>query len=363
MPRFRLYRSIADALPRVSYVGKLSLVAFVGVHVPLLLTLVYVAVTSTGWEATGPLLVALLTATLAGTAVTLGALVALTRPISAVADALDAYAADGTLPMLPATYTDEVGRLMAQTQATLVQIDNLLAFRDRLLGVLSHDGRNAVSSVRLALGMLQDEIDDASSAGELADLADRSAAHLEDLLGDLLDVARHSRHEMSVEATPVDLSVLVREVDAEVRPRAEAKGVALSVALPQDVPPVHADAVKLRQAMANLAHNAVKFTEAGGRVTLSAGPHGANEARISVEDTGIGMDPTKAATLFEPFSEERRRGTDGEPGTGLGLWIVKTFTEMHGGHVRLHSAVGEGTRITLTIPREPAPEPVPLTLA
>lgn len=351
---FRGYGALARLFPRLSYVGKLSVVAFACVHAPLAAALLYVALSNQSHV--GAVLATVLAATVLGTAGALAAVRALVRPVEAVSDALEAYATTGARPSLPTHYSDSAGQLMARAQAAIDTTDGLLRYREHLIRIASHDGCNAAGSVLLALELLTDALDPSDGeARELVALAETSARQLADLLADVLP-AGGAGQQLQLVASLVAPSDLLDEVRAQAEARARDKGVSLVVDTAQA--PAHRvplDPVKMRQALANLAHNAVKFTPAGGRVRLAC--HAAGDRVVfTVEDTGVGMDAAQQADLFRPFTRAQRDGTDGESGRGLGLWITRQFAELHGGTVLVASRPGEGTRMSVALPLgEPQP--------
>jgi signal transduction histidine kinase len=127
------------------------------------------------------------------------------------------------------------------------------------------------------------------------------------------------------------------------------KRIALEVDMGQGMRPIEADPTLLRQAIANLVDNAIKYTQPGGRVTLRARQYDGRQM-ISVEDSGLGIAPTDQARLFEKFYRARRPDTLKEKGSGLGLAIVKSIIEQHGGRVSVESRLGVGSTFTVEIP-------------
>jgi len=127
------------------------------------------------------------------------------------------------------------------------------------------------------------------------------------------------------------------------------KRISLEVDLGQGMRPIEADPTLLRQAIANLVDNAIKYTQPGGRVTMRARQHDGRQM-VSVEDTGVGIAPTDQARLFEKFYRARRPDTLKEKGSGLGLAIVKSIIEQHGGRVSVESRLGVGSTFTVEMP-------------
>jgi signal transduction histidine kinase len=140
----------------------------------------------------------------------------------------------------------------------------------------------------------------------------------------------------------------LRTAAATIRPRAEDKGVHVVVDVPTDLPPVAADASRIGTALRNLLDNALTYTNAGGKITLSAAvlPEG---VRLTVADTGIGIPEEYVSHVFEKFFRVPGQSRGG--GTGLGLAIVQEIVAAHGGSIVCESEVGAGTSFHLTLPR------------
>ncbi len=136
-----------------------------------------------------------------------------------------------------------------------------------------------------------------------------------------------------------------------------AKGVSV-VSIPSNrLPLLHADPHAVQQMIDNLLSNAVKFTSRDGRVVVSVQLSARNELEIRVSDTGIGIATERQAHVFEPFGRDRPEVTASGRGTGLGLPIVKGLVDMHGGRIRLESALGEGTSVSVIFPASRTVEP------
>jgi CheY-like chemotaxis protein/two-component sensor histidine kinase len=172
------------------------------------------------------------------------------------------------------------------------------------------------------------------------------------LVDDLLDVSRLARGKISLQTEIIDIAQLLAQVCDDFRPLVEQSGLALNVSLPSKPVPVAGDPARLAQVLANVLQNAIKFTNAGGRVeVLLSGARDGQAALIEVRDTGIGMDGAMLGKAFEAFSQadlslDRSRG-----GLGLGLALVKGLVELHEGSVRATSAgLDCGTTISIELP-------------
>ncbi len=179
----------------------------------------------------------------------------------------------------------------------------------------------------------------------------QASERLTALINDILDLASIEAGYLELEVAPVDLRALIESVETRAHERAHNQNIELRLECPDDIGSLAADARRLKQALFNLISNAIKFTPDGGAVTLAAERADA-EVRLSVADTGPGIPQEDVERVFGKF--ERVGGQSGQSGAGLGLALVKSLIELHGGRVELHSAPGRGTRVTCHIPIEPA---------
>jgi cell cycle sensor histidine kinase DivJ len=192
-----------------------------------------------------------------------------------------------------------------------------------------------------------------------ADNIHEAGGHLLDLINDVLDVTKIEAERYTLSMERFDAREVVSAAMALVRVNAEDKGVSLSGVLPPDPVEVSADKRALKQIALNLLSNAVKFTPAGGAVTVTVEAIGA-DLEVVVADTGVGVAPEDVKRLGRPF-EQAGAPEQRQQGTGLGLSLVRAFTELHGGRMSIDSTLGEGTAVTVRMPvaltaRAPAPE-------
>jgi len=168
------------------------------------------------------------------------------------------------------------------------------------------------------------------------------------LVDNLLDLGRIEAG-VGLNLEEVSLEGIVRDVAGAYEPQALNKRITLGVEIKQRLRPIEADPTLLRQAIANLVDNAIKYTQPGGRVTLRARQVDKRQV-VSVEDTGLGIAPTDQARLFEKFYRARRNESLREKGSGLGLAIVKSIVEQHGGRVSVESRLGVGSTFSVEVP-------------
>jgi two-component system phosphate regulon sensor histidine kinase PhoR len=180
--------------------------------------------------------------------------------------------------------------------------------------------------------------------GIIAEEADRLAT----LVEELLIMSRIESGRMVLGQEPVDLGALVRYAIDAFQPEADKRNVALEAEIPPDLAKPIGDREKIRVIVANLVENAVKFTSQGGTVRVRASQD-QNEVRLEVADTGIGIPKAEQQRIFERFYRVRRPGHT-EPGTGLGLFIVREMVTLHGGHIEVDSAEGGGSVFSVFLP-------------
>jgi len=176
-----------------------------------------------------------------------------------------------------------------------------------------------------------------------------SGEHLLAVINDILDLSRVEAGESALNESAVDLADLVRRTAALMEAKVRSGDLQLVLRLPEGLPLLHADERAVKQVLLNLLANAVKFTEAGGEVAVAVGQVDGG-LEIAVSDTGIGIAAADQARVFEPFVQVESELNRRFEGTGLGLPLVRSLVELHGGSVSLESAPGKGTRVAVRFP-------------
>ncbi|HEX8294216.1 MAG TPA: ATP-binding protein, partial [Pyrinomonadaceae bacterium] len=239
--------------------------------------------------------------------------------------------------------------------------------KDEFLATLSHELRTPLTPILGWTHMIRSgRLGDAEVAQGVR-VIEKNSQSLSRLINDLLDMSSILSGKMRIERAPVELGGVVREAADTVRPQADARSVSLEVQTGGLAPVVvSGDRTRLVQVFWNLLHNAVKFSPEGGRVRVRVG--GADgAARVEVEDEGSGIAPEFLPHVFERFRQADMATTRAHGGLGLGLALVKSFVEAHGGSVRAESAGPDrGSRFTVALPaaeadgaRRPAGDPAP----
>jgi PAS domain S-box-containing protein len=240
-----------------------------------------------------------------------------------------------------------------QAEATLREADQR---KDAFLAMLAHELRNPLGPIRNAVEILRSPGAEQPSLLRACGVIERQVGHMARLVDDLLDVSRVARGRIQLRKERCDLPRLLRQTAEDYRSTLEASGLELRLDVPDEPLWVSGDPTRLSQAVSNVLHNANKFTDAGGRVTVALSTSDGSAA-IRVRDTGIGMDPATLACMFEAFSQAERSLDRNRGGLGLGLALVKGLVELHGGTASAESAgLGHGTEIVLRLPLARGPE-------
>ena len=223
--------------------------------------------------------------------------------------------------------------------------------KDEFLATLSHELRTPLTPILGWTHMIRTGRLGGAEVAQGVRVIERNSKSLSRLINDLLDMSSILSGKMRIERAPVDLGAVVREAAETVRPQADARSVSVEVQHGGLDPAfVSGDRTRLVQVFWNLLHNAVKFSREGGRVRVRVGAlDGA--ARVEVEDEGDGIPPEFLPHVFERFRQADMATTRMHGGLGLGLALVKSFVEAHGGSVNAESAgPGRGSRFTVTLP-------------
>ncbi len=241
---------------------------------------------------------------------------------------------------------ENMGRVVVMRDIT--HFKELDEMKSEFVATVSHDLRAPLTFMRGYATMLPMVGDLTEKQQEYLDKILTGIEHTGGLVEDLLNLGRVEAG-VGLEKKPCHVGALVVEAVDSMRARAAAKGLVLRLESSDPAPVILGDVTLLRQAVANLVDNAIKYTPAGEMVTvgLRATDH---EVSITITDTGIGIAPEDQVRLFEKFFRIPRQEADDVPGTGLGLAIVKSIIERHGGRVRVESVLNQGSTFTITLP-------------
>ena len=265
-------------------------------------------------------------------------------------------------------------RALAESEAQLRQknaeLERQTAAKAEFISIVAHELRTPLTSIVGYLDLLAE--------GRFGDLAEgvhrplaslrRNAHRLKRLVDEMLDVSRIESGKIVLRRTPVSLGQIVRDVVTELAPLAESKSQAVHVEI-ADIPPILADADKIHQIVVNLVSNAIRYTPESGAIAIrvDAAPQDrfpGDWARLRVRDNGIGIAANHRHRIFEPFSDvqpAKHHTSSGPDSAGLGLYIARGLTELHGGLITVDSEESVFTEFTVLLPAAGAAQGAPRT--
>lgn len=237
----------------------------------------------------------------------------------------------------------------ARAQSAVEAANEAHRRKDEFLAVLGHELRNPLAPILSAVELLQ--MKSGGQAGAEVVVIERQARHIARLVDDLLDVSRITQGRIELRPEPVAVGEVLEEVLAASRAAIESRGLQATLNVASGDLVVEADRVRLAQVVLNILGNAVRYTPVGGRIELQADARD-GEVCISVRDTGTGITPELLPRVFAPFVQGERTLERSAGGVGLGLAIVRSLVELHGGKVSAHSGgPGQGTEVLVRLPR------------
>ncbi|WP_295886214.1 chemotaxis protein CheB [uncultured Thiohalocapsa sp.] len=222
--------------------------------------------------------------------------------------------------------------------------------KDRFLSMLGHELRNPLAAITTMVEVLRMEQPSAERVAQSVEIIGRQTRHLTRLVDDLLSLSRIRRGKLALRKLPMDLTESIHDAAAQAQPAIAAKGQHLELDLPDAPLPVAGDRERLTQILSNLLMNAAHYSDAGGRIALSAQTAG-DRVRVQVRDNGIGIAAEDLPRLFEPFTRFGGAAEHHQDGLGLGLALARQLADLHGGTLTAQSdGPGQGSELTLTLP-------------
>jgi two-component system, chemotaxis family, CheB/CheR fusion protein len=269
---------------------------------------------------------------------------------------------DGSLVHVSVTSSpirDSSGRIigvskLARDITSRIQIEQALnqanQNKDHFLAMLAHELRNPLAPLRNGLQILRLTGGHSPQIDQARDMMDRQVQHLTRLIDDLLDVSRIAHGRIELRKEHFDLAELVKETVDACQPFFEPAHHLVSVIVPPEPLFIEADPVRVAQIIENLLTNAAKYTDRGGRIEVRAEKNG-DEACIRVRDSGIGLTPEMLPRIWDMFTQADKLASRSRSGLGLGLTLVRSLAELHGGHVTAHSeGVNQGSEFGVCLP-------------
>jgi signal transduction histidine kinase len=236
-----------------------------------------------------------------------------------------------------------------QTRAHLMEREQADQRKDEFLATLAHELRNPLAPIRNAVNVLRLS-GSSQPANQVWEMMDRQVNHMVRLVDDLMEVSRITRGKIELRKSTLDLAAVIAVAVEANRPLLEAAKHELTVTLPPQPLLVEGDAVRLAQVFSNLLNNAVKYTDAGGRISIVARRED-DSAVVTVTDTGVGIPAAALPKVFDMFVQADARDSRAQTGLGIGLTLARSLAEMHGGSVTARSAgAGMGSEFVVRLP-------------
>ena len=258
-------------------------------------------------------------------------------------------------------FNEAIDQLLASSvfsfaKATREAMEAEQKHKDQFLAMLAHELRNPLSPISAAATLLKMAKSDQAVVSNASNIIARQVAHMATLVDDLLDVSRVTRGAIELKLEPLDLRQVIADAIEQVTPQIQARHHVLVAAEPPHAVATQGDKKRLVQIVANLLTNAAKYTPEHGRIDLTLDLY-KDQVAIAVADNGIGMAADFVPHVFDLFAQAERTSDRTSGGLGLGLALVKSLTELHGGKVGCASAgPGKGRTFTVWLPRQAADE-------
>jgi two-component system phosphate regulon sensor histidine kinase PhoR len=233
----------------------------------------------------------------------------------------------------------------------LTELRNLQTMRRQFVGNISHELKTPLAGIKAVVETLQDgAINDPSVAADFLNKAAFEVDSMTQLVSELIELTRIETGAAELNKEALDLNSVVKETLARLSPQLERKQLRISSILAADLPSVQADRERIQQVIGNILHNAIKFTSAGGQISVSTAIAG-KSVITSITDTGIGISKEDLVHIFERFFKADKSRT--HEGSGLGLAIAKHIVQAHNGKIWVESQEGRGSTFAFSLPIEP----------
>ena len=257
--------------------------------------------------------------------------------------------ANARLALAHSTLQVEKTRELEQLNATLREANR---HKDEFLAMLAHELRNPLAPIHNAVQLMRSPQLPPAQLTWAREVIERQVGHLTKLVDDLLDVSRITRGKINVQREQIELATVVARAVETVEPMLSRQRHELVVNVEPEPLYIDGDLTRLTQIVGNILSNAIKYTDAGGRIELTAGALG-ERIEIRVRDNGIGIDPAALPVVFDLFTQTSQLNGRSQTGLGIGLALAKRLVEMHGGEVQAHSdGAGKGSEFIVRLPRQ-----------
>ena len=237
----------------------------------------------------------------------------------------------------------------AAAHARQIELEQAAKEKDRFIATLSHELRNPLGVIRNAASLLRH----GGKREEVLPVLERQTAHLARLIDDLLDLSRLAQGKVRLDPELLDLRAVLSEAVELVQSQTDRRHQRVEIEQPAEPVRVHADAMRMRQVLANLLDNAAKYSPQGSRIAVTLAVAG-DSARLTIRDQGPGIDPSRIESVFEPFVQLAEPGSKPTDGLGLGLPLARELLQMQGGLIAVRNVEG-GLEVLIELPLATAP--------
>lgn len=328
----KIYRFLSKVKFLNSYSIKLLFIAVVGIHIPLIGLAIFLSSHLAANINTQQVFLLTFGLTFLASAFSLFILNEMVVPVKKAKNALRAYLTERKLPNLPIHYNDEVGVLMFSVQKTLESLDDLIMEKQDMMALLSHDLRSPISTTISLAELIKLENNDQEIHDYCNKIIEQNEKQLH-LVQTVLNMLRQDHFYIEeAEKYQQQLSDLVNKAERSVEVDLKHKHISLINEIPKDLE-IKVQQDTFTQVLINVIHNAIKFSPRNSQIVLRAQQLN-KEVHIEIQDFGIGFESEKdQEKVFERFTSLKREGTEGEPTTGIGLYLCKKIIQRHGGEI------------------------------
>lgn len=281
------------------------------------------------------------------------------KPVERITDIANGIGESDLSRRIDVATDDELGRLAKTLNGMIARLEQAFVKQRQFVADASHELRTPLAVLQAESSLALEKTRDPEEYRRSLELVSQEVDYMSEIVGKLLVLARSDAGSEPINVQDVDVAGLLAELGQDLEALAQEKGLRLGLG-PLDGLTVRGDRVKLRQLFMNILDNAIRYTPAGGQVTVAAARED-EQAVITVVDTGVGIPEDQLPFIFDRFYRVDKVRTDGEGGTGLGLAIATSIARMHGGSIEVESRVGQGTIFRVRLPLAGPPQKPPTT--
>jgi signal transduction histidine kinase/HD-GYP domain-containing protein (c-di-GMP phosphodiesterase class II) len=276
-------------------------------------------------------------------------------PTTETIEILEIFASQAVTAIANAELINELERKNRKLAEAAEKLSSLSRLKSDFVSTISHELRTPLTSIRAYTETLMSSAADLKQEqlGEFLQVINKESERLAKMIDDVLNLSRLEADDMPVEKVFCDVAEVIRDMHPMLERDASARNVRVRVNLPEHCPPLKADRELIRQVLANLANNAIKFTPQGGEVVLSVEDQ-SSHLRLTVEDTGIGIPEGQLEAIFDRFHQADTSSTREYGGSGLGLAICKNIVDWHDGKIWVENRPDQGARFVVLLPKKDA---------